>query len=66
MAEVFLTPNEVAKRLRSSARTLERKRIDGTGPPFLRFGRRVLYRADDIDEWSRAQVVRSTAEAEAR
>ena len=39
---VFLTPNETAEILRTSVRTLERTRLEGTGPRFVKFGRRVL------------------------
>ena len=39
MAEVsYLTQGEAAKLLRLSSRTLERQRLDGTGPLFVKAG----------------------------
>ncbi len=61
---VFLTPNETAKILRTSVRTLERTRLEGTGPRFVKFGRRVLYRPEDVAIWADEHAVRSTAEHE--
>jgi excisionase family DNA binding protein len=53
----------VASRLGISVRTLERKRVDGTGPKFVRVGRAVRYRESDLVEWLAEQTVRSTSEA---
>lgn len=36
---------------RLSERTLERMRTNGTGPPFVRFGRRIFYREVDVEKW---------------
>ncbi len=30
---------------------LNQARLRGDGPPFLKVGRRVLYRIDDVDNW---------------
>jgi len=43
-----LRPHEVAARWNISPRTLERWRAKGTGPRFLRLGRLVVYRVEDI------------------
>lgn len=40
----FLTQNEAAELLRISPRTLERMRLDSSGPRFVKAGRRVLYK----------------------
>lgn len=40
---VFLTTRETATLLRVSLDTLERMRASGTGPPWKRIGKRVLY-----------------------
>ena len=58
----LLTQSEAAELLRLSERTLERSRVSGFGPPFCKLGRRVLYRADDLDQWITSRVVRSTSE----
>lgn len=61
----YLTPHEVAKRLRLSERTLERHRLHGTGPSFIKMGRRVVYRLRDIESWAKKHTFRSTSEVEA-
>ena len=58
----LLNQREVAARLRLSERTLERSRVTGDGPPFVKAGRRVLYRPDDIDAWIASRVRTSTSE----
>jgi hypothetical protein len=41
--------------------TLERYRISGAGPVYSRVGRRVLYHRDDLDQWLRLGLRRSTS-----
>ncbi|MGE0854389.1 MAG: helix-turn-helix transcriptional regulator [Hyphomicrobiaceae bacterium] len=52
---LFLTTIEVAGMLRISRRTLERMRVEGTGPRYLKVGpgkrSRVLYRQQDVEDW---------------
>ena len=54
-ALLFLTTIEVAETLRISRRTLERMRVEGTGPRYLKVGpgkrARVLYRQSEVDAW---------------
>ena len=51
----FLTTIEVAGMLRISRRTLERMRVEGTGPRYIKVGpgkrSRVLYRQQDVEDW---------------
>jgi predicted DNA-binding transcriptional regulator AlpA len=48
----LLDQHEAAKFLRLTVRTLERYRVDGTGPSFCRLGRRLVrYRQGDLDQW---------------
>jgi predicted DNA-binding transcriptional regulator AlpA len=61
----LLTQPETADETRLSERTLERHRLTGTGPKFVRLGRRVLYRREDVEEWIAANICRSTSEADA-
>lgn len=57
----LLTPVESAKALRvPSVRTLERWRADGTGPAFVKVGRRVAYRRADLHAYLAGRVKRST------
>lgn len=47
----ILTPVEAAAWLRSKTRTLERWRHEGKGPTFVRVGRHVGYRLEDLETW---------------
>ena len=62
----LLTQRQTAELTRLSGRTLERHRLAGTGPKFVRLGRRILYRRDDIEAWIADCTCSSTSEAEAR
>jgi hypothetical protein len=57
------TQAEAAKALRLSERTLERMRLTGLGPVYVKAGRRVLYRQADLEAWVASQVRASTSEA---
>ena len=44
--------------------TLNKTRLTGDGPPFVKVGpRAVAYRKADLDEWLSARVRRSTSDA---
>jgi predicted DNA-binding transcriptional regulator AlpA len=58
----LLTQREAAMALRLSERTLERSRVTGLGPPFVKAGRRVLYRPADIDAWIERRLRTSTSD----
>ena len=45
-----------------SERTLQRWRLEGAGPKFLKLGRMVRYRKSDLDSWSDAQLRASTSQ----
>jgi|SRR6267378_3470042 hypothetical protein len=62
----LLTQHESARATRLSERTLERHRLAGTGPKFVRLGRRVFYRRDDLEAWVADCTSRSTSEADAK
>lgn len=49
-AEWMTTP-EAAKRYKVSESFLNNLRHKGGGPPFFKFGGRVLYRRSDFDAW---------------
>jgi excisionase family DNA binding protein len=51
----LLTIAEVAALLRAPVATLRYWRDLGTGPRSFRFGRRVLYRREDLHTWIDAQ-----------
>ena len=58
----LLTQREAALCLRLSERTLERWRVQGTGPRFVRLNHRIRYRQQDLDAHVAARVVGSTSE----
>ena len=43
--------------------SLQKERVRGDGPPFVKMGRLVRYRPDDVRAWIAARVVCSTSEA---
>ena len=61
-ARPLLTTEEAARTLRLSPRTLERYRITGEGPEFLKVGRRVFYEPHKLDEWLGRKRRRSTSD----
>jgi len=61
--ERFLTPKEAAAYLRVSKSYLDKLRVYGGGPKFLRFGKRkILYRKSDLDFWAAQHRFGSTSE----
>jgi predicted DNA-binding transcriptional regulator AlpA len=58
----LLTTKEAADEMRMSPRTLERMRLDGDGPKFVKVRRSVRYRRIDIESWSVSCMVSSTSE----
>jgi predicted DNA-binding transcriptional regulator AlpA len=58
----FLTTKEAADRVRLSESALEKKRVDGTGPVFVKLGKSVRYEVAALDDWIAAGRHKSTAE----
>lgn len=56
MGEI-ISPQEAARLLGKSARTLERWRTEGAGPAYIRVGGTVSYRRADIAAFLRASRV---------
>jgi len=57
----LLTQVEAARLLRLSERTLERFRLTGGGPRYIKANRSVRYRECDLEQWINARVVSSTS-----
>jgi excisionase family DNA binding protein len=53
----ILTDVEVAERLGVSRFTVRSWRLKGVGPRFLKMGRAVRYRSQDVDEYERQVLV---------
>jgi excisionase family DNA binding protein len=59
----LLTPDQTARRLNVSTVTLANWRTTGRyGLPFIRVGRRVRYRASDVEAWLERRTVASEPE----
>jgi excisionase family DNA binding protein len=58
----LLTQDQAADLLSLSVRTLERMRCAGWGLRFLKAGKSVRYRLDDVEAWIASRVVASTSE----
>ena len=58
----YLTTREAASVLRMSVRTLDRYRVTGEGPPFMKLGGRIRYLRSDIDRWAQAKKRLSTSD----
>ncbi len=61
----FLSNDETAEFLGVSNRTTEKWRLEGRGPRYRRFGRKVLYRHSDVLAWVEQQPVGGGSVAEA-
>ena len=54
----LLRPLDVAARIGVPVGTLANWRCDGRGPRYLKVGRHVRYRVEDLEAWLDRQVVR--------
>jgi predicted DNA-binding transcriptional regulator AlpA len=59
----YLNVTEAAAVLRLGVSTLNKLRVRGGGPSYLKLGRRVVYRTDDLTEWAGQKARQSTSEA---
>ena len=56
------TTNETAAFLRLGRSTLSKMRLSGRGPAYVKAGRSVTYRREDVLAWLREQRRRSTSD----
>jgi hypothetical protein len=61
MAPTRLTVEELAARWRLQPKTLHNWHLIGKGPMPVKVGRRLLYRAEDVEAWEREQEQLSRA-----
>ena len=59
---IYLNTREAAEYLGLSPRTLDRYRVSGDGPVFLKLGGRVGYLREDLDHWLRTRRRASTSD----
>ena len=62
----LLTVQEAAGVLRCSVSSLNKWRLTGSGPPFVRVGSRVRYRTSDLNTYIAGRTVTSTSEKSRR
>lgn len=66
MTQAYLRTPDAAKYLGIGKSTLERKRVEGTGPAFRRLGSKIVtYAVKDLDAWASQQVLESTSQGAA-
>ncbi len=58
---ITLTTPEAAQYLRLSVATLNKWRVYGGGPPFVKLGRAVRYRLNDVEDFMSARRRSSTS-----
>jgi excisionase family DNA binding protein len=58
----FMTEREAAERLGLSVRTLQKWRLLGSGPEFLKLGHAVRYDPEDLERYVESARRRSTSE----
>jgi hypothetical protein len=59
----YLLTTDAAKHLGLAASTLEKMRLRGDGPSYLRLTpRRIVYAVDALDAWARSREFNSTSE----
>lgn len=62
-AQILLTVEEAAARLKISKHTLNRWRVTGEGPPFVKYGPRLVrYVETVLEEWAHKRLHGSTSE----
>jgi hypothetical protein len=63
MSHPYLDTEAAAARVHLSPATLERMRVRGDGPPFLKISsKRVIYDCEAVDAWARRRCFKSTSE----
>jgi len=64
MTQGYLRTPDAARYLGVGQSTLERKRVDGTGPRFRTLGSKIVtYAVADLDAWASESIRSSTSEA---
>lgn len=61
--ESLLTDGDLEKAKIRSRSSLQKDRLKGTGPKYLKIGRLVRYRPADVQAWLAAREAQSTSQA---
>lgn len=62
MNKDLMTPETLAERWNLNPTTLSQWRWNGRGPQYLKLGRRVMYRIQDVEAFEEQQVRRDTSQ----
>jgi excisionase family DNA binding protein len=62
----YFNTQQAAAYLQISPSTLNKRRVYGNGPPFVKMGRTVRYRRDDLNVWTDKHLRKSTSDTGAR
>jgi predicted DNA-binding transcriptional regulator AlpA len=54
--EKFLTREDVASALGYSIQTIKRWELNGMGPQYIKVGKLIAYRVEDVEEWVRERL----------
>jgi len=57
-----LTPKEAADRLHITTGTLSNWRVRGNGPRYIKFGNKILYPVQELEDFERKSIRSSTAD----
>lgn len=58
----LMTQKELCAYIGKSEAWAERARLDGSGPPYVKLGRSVRYRASDVEDWINKTLRESTSD----
>lgn len=58
----LLSPKQVSEQYGPSTSTLAKMRLTGAGPVYVKLGRRIAYRLEDLEAWILANRFHSTSE----
>jgi predicted DNA-binding transcriptional regulator AlpA len=62
MPSELLTVQEAARWAKLSESFLNKARLAGTGPKYIRLGNAIRYRQEDLDAWAATAAASSTSE----
>jgi hypothetical protein len=60
--EALWDEGQHAKFRNCAVSSIQKERVRGDGPPYVKIGRLVRYRPEDVREWVAARVVHSTSQ----
>jgi predicted DNA-binding transcriptional regulator AlpA len=60
---IYLTTHQLAERTGIASSTWQKRRLSGDGPRYVKAGRSVLYRWQDVESWLLQHTRTSTSDA---